>query len=374
MMRTVVLLIFVFGLSFHSVNAQEQSPWDGVGIEANIMTARMIKHSKKILVVPDRSSAFELNFIQQTFGRKDWHQRRKYPIIGMALGYTDYGLDSVYGKCFSLYPSLQIPIITGKKLEWTCRLGFGAGIATRRYERHPSWDTLNTAIGSRLNNYSLVATDLRYRINKNMDVQLGGNFSHMSNAAFRRPNLGINLYGAHIGFRYFPTNSKPQRIQRELTPLKNRWLAQGRFSMSANEIGAPDGPLYPVYLASLYASKRYLGKNKVIAGIDYSYHNNIYAILRNNEMFPGEEKAHSWNGAVFIAHEFLFGRCGVMLQMGYYFKRSFLALDPYYQKIGGNYYLLQKEKGVLKELYLSGLLKTHKAEAELVEFGVGVGF
>jgi hypothetical protein len=374
MPRAILLfLLFIAGWGSHA-NAQEHSPWDGVGIEANVMTAKMIKHSKKLRVITDHASAFDLNFIQQTFGRKDWHKGRGYPVIGMGIAYTDYGLDSVYGKCLSLYPNLQIPILRGKKLEWTIRLGFGAGYATRRYERYPSWDTLNTAIGSHLNNYSLVMTDIRYRINKNLDVQIGGNFSHMSNAAFRRPNLGINLYGAHIGLRYFPADSKPPRIKREANPLKNRWLAQGRFSMSANELGPPDGPLYPVYLASVYASRRYRGKNKAIIGIDYSYHSNIYATLRNNEEFPGREKAQAWAGSVFVAHEFLFGRCGILLQMGYYLHRSFLSLDPYYEKIGGNYYLVQREKGLLKELYLSGLLKTHKAEAELVEFGVGVGF
>lgn len=357
-----------------SAKAQIHRKWEGAGIEANFMTAEMIKHTPKILVLPERAGAFELNIVQQTYGKKDWHQRRNYPKVGFGLTYTDYGIDSVYGKCLGLVPALEIPVVRFKKLEWTIRLGFGIGYVTRRYVRYPDWDTLNTVIGSHLNNYSQFVTDIRYHINKHLDIQAGANFSHISNAAFRRPNLGINLYGAHIGLRYFPVSSSPEKIKRNLPPLKSRWLIQGRLGFSANELGPPDGPLYPVYLASVYASKRYMSKNKAIAGIDYSYHNNIYAMLKAIEQYPGDERSHAWSGSIFAGNEFLYGRFGILLQIGVYFKRSELALDPYYQKLGANFYLVQRETGMLKELCISGLLKTHKAEAELVEMGLGVGF
>lgn len=96
--------------------------------------------------------------------------------------------------------------------------------------------------------------------------------------------------------------------------------------------------------------------------------------LRNNEINVGEEKAHSWKGSVFFGNEFLFGRVGVLLQVGIYFKQAALAQDAYYEKLGGNIYLIQKEKGVLKELFAACLLKTHKTQAELVELGIGAGF
>jgi hypothetical protein len=132
--------------------------------------------------------------------------------------------------------------------------------------------------------------------------------------------------------------------------------------------------LYPVYLLSAYASHRYRGKNKIFAGVDYSYHKGIYAFLRNNEIFPGEERSHSWKSSVFVGNEFLVGKMGIMVQMGFYIKEAALKEDPYYQKLGSNIYLLQKESGVLKEMSLAVLLKTHKFLAELVEVGLGFGF
>lgn len=363
----IVLTVLCYG--------QENKLWSGFAIEANLMGGQVLKHTEKFRApLPDLVKAFDLSFVQQTYGKKDWEQRRNYPVVGMGITYTDYGIDSIYGKCIGIYPFLQIPIIRGKKLEWTARAGFGLGYVTRHYERAPTWDTLNNAIGSHFNNYSLIVTDLRYHINEHLDVQLGGNFSHISNASLRTPNLGINFYGAHIGVRYFPVTSQPKRIVRNLPRLKNRWLAQLRLGIAGNEYGQADGPLYPVYLVSAYASRRYLGKNKMFAGIDYSYHQGIYAFLRNNEIDPGHEKQGSWKSAVFIGNEFLIGRFGIMAQVGVYIKEAVLREDPYYEKLGCNIYLIQRERGILKELCGAILLKTHKAQAELAELGLGFGF
>jgi len=217
-------------------------------------------------------------------------------------------------------------------------------------------------------------TDLRYHINKHFDVELGANFQHISDGSFRQPNLGINMYGAHIGLRYSPVDAHPKPVIRNLKPLKNRWLIEGSVTMAGVEYAAPTGPEFPVYLASVYTSKRLGSRHKVYGDIDYSYHDNIYAFLRNNEIYPGQEAAHSWESAVFIGNEFLVGHFGIIMQVGFYIKQAYLKTDPYYEKLGLNYYLVQKEHGPVKEFFLTGRLLTHKAIAELGEFRIGVGF
>jgi hypothetical protein len=362
-------------LPAHAVAQEHDRKWAGFGIEANIMGGKVFKHSPKFFgPVPAFSSAFEVNVVQQTDGRREWEQRRKYPVWGVGIAYTDYGLDSVYGKCVGIYPTLQLPIIRSKKLEWILRFGLGLGYVTRRYSYAPDWDTLNNAVSSHLNNFTLFTTDLRYHIDQYWDIQVGANFSHISNAAFRQPNLGVNMYGAHVGLRYSPVTSAPEKIVRKLRPLRNRWLVQARLGIAMNGGGNGGGPMYPAYLASLYTSKRYAGKNKAFIGIDYSYHSNVYAFLRNNEIWPGEERRHSWKSAVFAGHEWLMGRGALVLQIGVYLKQAALRLEPYYEKLGYNYYILRQEKGLLKELYISALLKTHLTQAELAEFGIGISF
>lgn len=339
------------------------------------MAGKVLKHNEKFRPpIPDLSTALDIAILKQTTGTQDWEQRRHYPVWGVGASYTRYGIDSIYGSAFGIYPFLQTYLIRGKRLEWTLRGGMGIGYVTRHYTRAPEWDTLNNAIGSAVNNFTLITTDLRYRIDRHWSIQAGLNFSHLSNGAMKQPNLGVNMYGGHIGIRYWPGGDRPELTDRERPRLRNRVLAQARLGIAFNESGTTDGPIYKTYLASAYVSRRYKSRNKVFIGLDYSYHGNIYAFQRNNEINGGTERANSWKSAVFLGHEWLFGRMGLTAQIGVYLKEAVLRTDPYYEKLGYNYYIIRAERGPLKELCLSFQLKTHKAIAELVEFGLGVGF
>ncbi len=270
-------------------------------IEANLIAGKVLKHSEKFRPpVPDLSTGIDVTIIKQTTGRQDWEQRRRYPVWGVGATYTNYGIDSIYGSAVGLYPFLQTYISRGKRLEWTLRGGLGIGYATRHYSRAPDWDNLNNAIGSAVNNFTLLSTDLRYRINSHWSLQAGLNFSHLSNGAMKQPNLGINMYGGHIGLRYRPDGDRYGKVQKDLPKLPDRLLAQIRVGWAVDEKAETvGGPIYPVYLASAFVSKRYRGKNKVFIGLDYSYHNRIYAFQRDNEINVGEERAHTWKSTVF---------------------------------------------------------------------------
>ena len=376
--RYACILIFVWLYSsteYERVYAQEAAPWSGFGTEINAIAGKVIKHEKKFtLPIPSLTTGLEMNFVLKTNGSKAWQQRRNYPTIGIGAAYINYGIDSIYGQCFGLYPNITLPLISGKKLEWTIRLGDGIGYITKHYQRTTPVDTLNVAIGSHINDFGFFLTDLRYHINQHWDLQAGANITHISDASYHKPNLGINMTGLHLGFRYFPVTSRPPQIERKLTPLKNRWLVQGRLSMAYISSYTPGGPLYPVYIATGYVSRRWWSKNKVFAGLDYAYYQSIYAWLRNNRMDIGQEKKNAYKSAVFAGNEFLLGRVGVVFQLGYYLQQSAIQALPFYEKIGGHLYLVQKEHGPIKEFFISAFLKTHETVAELGEVGLGFGF
>ena len=190
--------------------SQDINQWEGFGMEINAFEGKVVKHTAKFhLPIPDLSTGMDFNFQWKTFGRKEWHQRRRFPIVGLGIAYTNYGIDSVYGRCISIYPNLVIPLITGRHLEWTLRIGDGVGYVSRAYSRLHPFDTINNAIGSKVNDYGSFLMDLRYHVNNHWDVQAGVNFSHISDASFHQPNLGVNLVGEHIGVKYFPISSVP---------------------------------------------------------------------------------------------------------------------------------------------------------------------
>ncbi len=353
----------------------QQNGNEGMGTEVNLFAGKVIKHTKKFMLpIPAMTTGADINLIWKTNGKKPWQQRRRYPTVGLGITYTNYGIDSVYGRCFSLYPNITFPVISGKRLEWTIRIGDGAGFVTRHYSRFTPVDTLNNAIGSHLNDYATLNTDLRLHVNRHWDIQAGLNLSHISNASFLQPNLGINLAGAHLGIRYFPITSQPEKMHRELKPLRNNWGMAFHVGLALDQPPPAQGPSYPVYMASALVTKKWISKNKFFCGLDYSYHESIYAFLRNNNIYGSEEAAHSWKSAIICGNEFLLGRVGVVLQLGFYVKQAALDLGPFYEKMGGNLYLFHHEKGRVKDLFLCGYLKAHREVAELAEFGFGMGF
>ena len=346
----------------------------GVGFEGNYIAGKVFKHEAKFtLPIPDISTGVDVNVLWHTHGKKDWQQRRHYPRLGLGVIYINYGMDSVYGRMVGLYPNLTLPLISTRKMEWTLRIGDGIGYVTRQYSRINPTDTVNVAIGSRVNDLLMITTDIRYHINKHWDMQAGVNVTHISNGSVRKPNLGVNMAGGHIGIRYFPVTSTPAHISRQLQPLGNRYLVQVRGGMSLVSAYTVGGPLYPVYVATGYVSRRWRSHNKVFAGIDYSYHTNIYAFLRNNELATGREKQHSYKSAIVAGNEFLLGRVGISLQAGVYIKQAYLHSPDVYQKITGSYYFVLREQGPVKELFIYTSLKTHLSVAELGELGLGIG-
>ena len=367
------ILLFYCLFAFVRALGQAGSGMDGFGVEANYLAGRIVKH-KITAPIPSLSSAFDVNFVWQTYGKAEWQQRRKFPTIGIGATYTYYGNNQVFGQCLGVYPNIQIPIIRGDRVEWTVRLGDGLGYVSRKYQTTTPVDTLNTAIGSRLDDYAIFMTDIRIHLDKHWHLQFGGNFTHISNADFHQPNLGINVAGAHFGIRYYLADCHPKPIIRELPKLKNRWLAQMRASSAFTEARTPGSPELPTYVAAAYASRRWSGKNKYFFGADYAFHEDTYEELKYWSRFKGDEKAHAWDGAVFAGNEFLVGRLGLVAQVGVYYHQTYLKFDPAYEKIGGNFYIIKNERGPVKEFFVSALLLTHAIVAEFAEFGVGAGF
>lgn len=182
------------------------------------------------------------------------------------------------------------------------------------------------------------------------------------------------MYGAHVGVRYFPVTSRPTVVVRDPVTVPNRWLLEVRSTMSIVSAWAPFGPTHPVYVGTVFASKRWHNKNKLVGGIDYSYHGDIAAYLHNNDLAQGNIWWQSSKSGVYVGNEFLLGRVGIVAQLGAYIKYAYLRKENFYEKVGANLYLVQRARGPFKEVFFSVLLKTHLNVAEMGEVGMGIGF
>lgn len=370
--RLLFSLIMIFFAE--KMVAQEQEKWSGFSIEAQTGIGKIIRHTPKFTgEIPKHSYALELHFLKQTYGQKDWHQRRNFPTIGFGLIYIDYNHPS-FGSVFGFFPTIQLPLLKNNHLEWLLRAGMGIGYVTKPHERMPNPNRENVVIGGHLNNVSPFSTSLRWTVNEHWKLNAGLSLTHVSNASYQQPNLGINLFGLQIGAQYAPITNQPEKIRKTLPDLENRWLFHPKVAIAFVEKRPADGPLYPVYHFAGSASKRYLSKNKVFGGVDFTYNTGMYSFLKSIEEHRDKEFSESYQLAVFIGNEFLLGKIGIVAQLGYYLKEMYLTKEIFYQKIGGHFYFYQSENGFLKEVYATALLKTHKADAELFEMGIALSF
>lgn len=358
-----------------SVSTPVASAKTGVGLEVNLLSGRIIRHSAKFTApVPAMSYALDANIAWQSYGRKPWQQPLGYPLYGAGITLTNYCSPKIFGQCAGIYPYVQIPLVRVGQFEWTFRFGVGMAYVTKRHSLAPDYDTLNTAVSTHLNAFGCLYTDLRYHLNEHVDIQAGANLTHISNALYREPNLGVNMAGMHLGIRYFPISSSPERIVRKMAPVRKRWLVDARVAVSHKEARADGSPIEPAYVGAISLSRRMNGHNKVFAGIDAAYHRDVYAFLINYGVEIGREKQHAWDGGFFVGDEFLVGRVGLLMAVGVYYRQTFLDFDPVYQKMGGKYYIVSREKGPVREVFLSALMTTHGVVAEYAEFGIGVAF
>jgi lipid A 3-O-deacylase PagL len=370
----LLLTLAVTAVSITNIYGQDVMPLQGEGVEANFLAARVVKHTVKFTApIPPLTTAIDVNFVWQTYGKREWEQRRNYPLLGLGMTYTDYGNEKVFGNCVGLYPNIQFRILQTRKMEWTLRFGDGIGYVTKKYQKTQPVDTVNTAISTHLNDFAMLMIDLRYLLNEHWHLQYGINFTHISNGGTESPNLGVNTAGTHIGVRYFPVTYRPKRLIKQLPKLSDRWLFQARMDFSYRQARAAGNPILPVYMPSVYVSRRWLSKNKFFGGVDYAFHNDVLAFLNTYCSNLDHKIDRSWDGYVFVGNEFLMGRIGLVTQVGVNYHQTYLKFDPYCEKLGGNIYIIKKEHGPIKELFISGFLLAHGFVAELAEFGAGIG-
>lgn len=369
-MRIVLVLILIL-LCGHAFAGTDSLKNYSYGV--NYLGGKIYLHTPKIYVAaPPYSQALEFNFNKQTLGNAYWQQRFGFPETGLSVCVAHYG-SPLIGWAAGLYPTIQFRIINFGKGYWYWKLGGGIGIASKSWKRTPPEDSINNIIGSTVNNFTMIQTGIRYQIATNWTIQAGLHFFHVSNAGMRKPNFGINTTGGFVGVNYHPKGFVNHFEKADQRPYKNPLNFGIQAACSFAEAKIANGPMYPTYGLSAFAAKMYRGKSRFALGVDLTYVSRLYAHYKTNFQYPGSERAHAWIGSVFMANEFVFGKIGLPLQLGYYLNRP-AGGYPIYEKLGINWHFYRHPDKRIKDLYLSTQLKTHYATADYAEFGVGLLF
>jgi hypothetical protein len=369
------LLAIFFCCSFiHSSQAQKAENW---GIESNIYIGQILKHSPALLFDLEKlNKGIDINFKYQTFGKQKWNQYQRYPQMGVALVYFNFGNKEQLGQSVGILPNLTINIL--RKPKGYIQFQFGSGLAYITKPYHVDDNPKNNAIGSYWNSIVSFQFNGGVKIDDHWSAQLGFGLTHYSNGGTALPNFGINIAAGTVGVKYTPQPVKQENYTWHddfLNIPQKRWGAQIHMDIGFRENNATGGPSYPIYIGSAAGVFHFNAVNRMLAGVEIEYNTGVYHNIFNSasNSDPAHAKNQSTRYMVFLADEFMFGNFGVLLQMGIYIKRKERTAGSIYNRLSVRYYLPPIGKPAT-QFYVATYLKSHLSVAEYVAFGIGANF
>jgi len=331
-------------------------------IQAQTSYGLLAIHTPKVRhLVTNHFFLYEAAVIKKTSGRKSWERSFNNPEIGIAYFNCRYGGNQTLGTMHAVFPFVNFQLFKLYKVKTSFRLGTGLSYSTKIF--HPTDNYKNVAIGSRLNADVNLLLQIEFPLTEKLAINSGVGLNHISNSAFKMPNLGLNTIYASAALKYKlkTLESKPMDT---LINKNKRYNFHIVLAAAAKEI-------YPVggnkYFASTF-SFNFLcnSKNQKFIfgpGIDVFYDSSI----RAKQKRIGEPFNFSYlqrfglNGLFGLS----LGHLQVIpLQMGVY-------LFPKYKEDGIFYNRFSLRYVTSKGLLFHIALKSHFANADYLETGIG---
>lgn len=365
MISIVRWLIWVTGMVSFACSGFSQSRTPHTyTLGANVYQGVVLTTSEVARFAQTRPVGFEIFINKNTYGHSYWEHRYHCPDIGFSLLYTDY-LNPVLGKSIGGTLYMNVPILLFQRAKITVGLGTGLGYHTRPFR--PPLEEGNTLLGTPVT--LTMRTQFNYTrwLSKYWQATLSAKLVHYSNAAYSRPNRGVNMPMVNVGVSRLlsseiPAYASPSEVA-DHEPLRrvSYYFGISTGLKTLENQGARHG------FANLhaYTTLRFSAISGLTAGLDAFLDNATrdYIHQRFTRDYPDYRRL-----GLAIGHELFYHRVSVLAQIGVYLYRPYQELyQPIYERIGLRYALSQ---------YLLGnfTLKVHGGRAELVEFGLGVRF
>ena len=363
-MRKILFLVSV--LSFTFSYSQTNSSY----LQADYFYGNLIgQNPDAAILLQGHPTGMFLSYNIRTTGNQEWESSYNYPDYGISVGYQDYQ-SKIAGKLYSLYGHYNFYFTNRNSLnQLILRTGIGLAYNTNPYDKVTN--NKNTAFGSSLNSSTYFKLYFqRENLIQNLGLNAGLTFIHASNSNIKSPNSGANVWAATLGINYNLTsnnrinysNNKPGNSFEE--PVKYNFAVRGGI----NESEIIDSGVKPFLVISAYADKRISRKSTLQLGFDFYVSPFLKEFYELNKTIPHtnlKETDDFTRLGLFIGHELFINKLSIETTVGYYVKYPFEYDGRLYETLGLKRYINNK-------WFASVRLKAHAANAETVEFGVGI--
>ncbi len=338
-------------------------------IGAALHGAFIVAHTPKIdHLTRSHPTGGEVRAEWQATGRKPWHAAWRYPKTGIAVAYYDLH-NPILGHCFSVSPYATKFIYRSARQQVHFRLGVGIGYFTNSFSLTDN--RKNTIVSTPLNAAIHFRFEYALRISEHLDTEVALAFQHYSNGATSKPNFGINLPTASVGFSLHRSRWLPPSGARTLLPLpagQRRWFVDLATSVGWRQWSPYDRRRYLVNGVHGQVGRRMNQKNNLTAGLDYFYDRSLLVqrVVDTIDVTyrPSTTVDVTKIGAV-VGHELLLGQLAFDWHFGWYLYAPYRSATPYYARIGLKYLFTKHVFGCVD-------LKAHRGSADVIEWKVGV--
>jgi hypothetical protein len=358
-MHARLILFLLLLLSCFWSHAQEFMPYH-VRVKAD--HGFVVLHTPKLYyLVREKVQGLEVEWVKQTFGEKQWHQRYNFPAWGIAYAYRGLGNRDLLGHSHTLLINTYFPLVRKNLWQANFSAGTGPGIINKKFHHLDHYK--NIAIGSHLN------VAIKFEANAELNTKAGNlgaalALTHFSNGAYTSPNLGLNIPTFGLTYKYFFGNKRNVKLD-SLPPVKKAFEKTILFAAGVKEIAPPGGSKFVTLTGSFAWTKVFGYKSRLGAGIDLVHDPSAGARLERDSLpFSSIDNIKS---GLYLTHEWMISDFSMITQAGFYLYAKKNTEGNLYQRIGFRY--------SWKENYFVNVsLKTHFANADYGEFGIGYRF
>ncbi len=333
-----------------------QQPWT-IGVRGGY--GFMAPHHYSLWYLVEEHALTGEAFVEHAFsGRREWHHAYGGPRWGLGFLITDAGSPTYIGTAMRLLPYLDLPLHRGERLSINARIGWGLGHVARPFHRLEHYK--QNAIGSHLNGGVVLALEARRAFGR-ATVAAGLSLDHWSNAAFKIPNLGINVATANLSVRYRIGGERPMMPAMDTASWKQvRTSAFIAFSWGSQQVYPVGSGRFNVFSLNATLHRRLTIKSSVGGGVDL-FNKESLAVL-DPELQGGSRAALTQMG-LHAGYALWFGRLSVPIDVGIYLITPYDEKSVLYQRIGMRQRIGSRWTAAL-------MLKTHFGTADHFELGL----
>jgi len=320
-------------------------------------------HSAIEYVANNYVQAFSLRYEKKTFGAESWETGFRYPAYGFGLYHENFHNKNVLGSASSVFIYIHIPIQHKEKFNFFYSLSGGFSYLNKPYDIADNY--LNTAIGSRFNNFIHVGYGFQQKISSNLKLESALTFKHYSNGRRKFPNTGLNVFSFEVGILY-RIGERSNYIENELPTINKKWSLSAFYGMGdkANTLG--DNKFYLVSMLQLNLERWVSYKRNFGLGVDLFFDQTL--------KYRVEEEGLATSGisdllrpAIHVSQDLKMGKLALSFQLGYYLFSTYKENNSIYNNMIIKYYISEK-------VFFNIIFKSHFAKADFMAFGIGWTF